>query len=539
MDARDADQPFDGRVPPPDFVGIETTRFCNLRCRMCLQWNDGTTVTGPHMPLDEFTTIARSIFPYVSRWQPTVSGEPTMSRGFEDMLALAEHFGVKAEMFSNGTLLSPAMIARLAPNLGALSISFDGATPDAFEAIREGADYEQVVANVRALVAYCRANLRADLQPMFALNCTLMERNIRELPDLVRLAKELGMDQLSCYHVFPVTDEMKRQSLVHHRELARACIDEALAVAEAIGLPLHVQALDQLTAATAMDRDTKRAFATVNGVVEGLERRAVLQDRPRPWPGLDARHPDYAGIVARRAAARQASSFPEPFAGDSSAAADPAGAATEPIWFCDFLWNKTYVTIGGDVRPCCVDGVPVVGNVLREPFERVWNNASYRAMRQRLVARQPVPACRGCMHVREERDPQVIARHLRGARAPRTDELPELPAALDPKRQRRQRSGAPPVLEWPALDGAREYVLEFSLDDFLSVLFTTDGTLGGPAIPAIRTNRYAVPVWAWRDAPVDRAITWRALACLPDGRREVARGVVAAETAAPAAPAAS
>ncbi|MFY9343472.1 MAG: hypothetical protein WAT39_13330 [Planctomycetota bacterium] len=69
-------------------------------------------------------------------------------------------------------------------------------------------------------------------------------------------------------------------------------------------------------------------------------------------------------------------------------------------------------------------------------------------------------------------------------------------------------------------------MLEFSLDDFGSILFATDGPLGGPAI---RVTRYQVPLWAWRDAPVDRTIQYRVLACLPAGRREVARGSVGPE----------
>ncbi|MCK5942767.1 MAG: SPASM domain-containing protein [Planctomycetes bacterium] len=518
------DAPFDGRVPPPDFAGIETTRFCNLRCRMCLQFNDGTTVAGPHMELHEFERIANSLFPYVSRWQPTVSGEPTMSQGFEQMLAIAERFGVKAEMFSNGTLLKQSMIEKLAPNLGSMSISFDGVSKETFEHIREGADYDQVIGNVQRLMQHCRETLPADLQPLFALNCTLMERNIRELPDLVRFAKRLGMGHLSCYHVFPVTDEMKRQSLVHHRELAIECLDEAFRVAEELDMPLQVQALDQLTAATANDFETKRSYAIKDGVVEGLELRSYAFDRGHRWPGANPDHPEHEQIRQRRAAARRSSGFPS----QPPPRERPAAGVPEPVWHCHFLWSKTYVAIGGDVRPCCVDGVPILGNAVEQPFEEIWNNENYRAMRQRLVAKDPAPACRGCMHVVEVRDAKEIDRLLLGRRAPRTGELPPMPAALDPASRRRQRSGKPPELTWPAVDGAQNYVLQFSLDEFGSILWATDGPMGG----AIRTNRYQVPVWAWRDAPVDRAISYRVLARLPDGEREVARGSVAAESVA-------
>jgi MoaA/NifB/PqqE/SkfB family radical SAM enzyme len=515
--------PFDGRVPPPQYANIETTKFCNLRCRMCIQFNDGTTVAGPHMPLDEFERIARSVFPYVERWQPSVSGEPTMSRGFEEMLDIAEQFGVKADVFTNGTLLGDAMIERLAPNIGSLTISFDGATKATFEAIREGADFDDVTGKIKRLVRYCRERLPPDRQPVFGLNCTLMERNIRELPDLVRLVKhELGLDHLSCYHVFPVTPEMRTQSLANHRDLARRCIDEAFRVAEQVRLPLRVEALDQLTAATALGSGRLRELATRDGVVEGLELRETLGELRRPWPATGARDPGAETVQRRRAAARAsaATRLPEPRAGA------PDAKDRGSIWWCDFLWNKTYVTVGGDVRPCCVFGVPITGNLLQKPFEEVWNNREHRVMRQRMVMKTPVPACRGCMHIKEIADPVEVDRLLQGKRVPTADEAEPLPATLDPRCEPRHRSGEPPVLEWPPVPDAREYVLEFSLDEFASILYSTKGPMGGPAV---RENRYAVPPWAWRDAPVDREIWYRVLAHLPTGPREVMRGSVGAE----------
>lgn len=516
----DASLPFDGRVPPPRFVNIETTKFCNLRCRMCVQFNDGTTVAGPHMEFAEFERIANEVFPLVDRWQPSVAGEPTMSRDFDRMLDLAGAFGVKAEMFSNGTLLNDRMIEKLAPNIGALTISFDGASKETFEFIREGAGYDDVLGRIERLIRYTRAHVSADLLPEFGLNCTLMERNIRELPDLVRLADRLMMGHVSCYHVFPVTPEMKRLSLVHHRDLARRCLDEAFAVARQLGISLRVEALDQITATTALNADEPRAWSSRDGVVEGLEAREFDACRRRPWPGLDPNAPDTPQVLARREAARSAASFPAQRRPDAQA------PDRGEIWWCEFLWEKTYVSIGGHVRPCCVMGMPALGNLHRESFAEIWNNENYRAMRQRLAMRQPVPACRGCMHIRTLRDPVAVDDKLRGMRVPQPAELPALPSALDPACQPRSRSGPPPTLEWPADPEATWYDVQFSLDDFASILFATSGPTGGPTV---RENRYPVPQWAWRDAPVDRAIHYRVIAKRPLGDVVAARGTVAAE----------
>jgi radical SAM protein with 4Fe4S-binding SPASM domain len=303
--------------------------------------------------------------------------------------------------------------------------------------------------------------------------------------------------------------------------VARKCIDAAFAVARELDFPLRVEALDQLTAATALGPGLTRQWSTKDGVVEGLEAREFFGSGRRSWPLLDARHPDFAGIQQRRAEAHARSSFPARQEGP----AEPVTAG-ESIWWCDFLWNRTYVTVGGDVRPCCVFGVPVTGNLLQQPFEQVWNNDAHRVMRQRMVAKKPVTACRGCMHIKKIDDPAEIGRLLQGRRVPRADEFEALPAVLDPRRQPRHRSGTPPVLEWEEVEGAREYVLEFSLDGFESILFSTKGPMGGPAV---REPRYAVPPWAWRDAPVDREIHWRVLARLPAEQREVLRGCLPAE----------
>jgi radical SAM protein with 4Fe4S-binding SPASM domain len=517
-----SDPPFDGRVPPPKFVNVETTRFCNLRCRMCVQFQDGTTVSGPHMGIEEFERVAGSVFPYVDRWQPSVSGEPLMSKDFLRMIAMAERFGVKAEIYTNGTLLNEAMVARLAPNLAAVTISFDGATKATFEDIREGAEFEQVLAGIRRLIDTCRRTLPADLQPQVGLACTVMERNVREVPQLVRLIAELGGDFLKVNHVFPVTEEMRQQSLARHPELARKCFDEAIEVAREVGMLFRVEALDHITAQTALQGD-ERAFAQVDGVVQGLEAREHVPHRMRPWPLLDERHPDYHGIRARRAEAAQKSGFP------SRRPRNPHAPDRGEMWWCEYLWEKAYVSIGGDVQPCCVMGTPVVGNLTRQTFEQIWNNDTYRAMRQRLAARKPAPVCRGCMHIRVANDPGVVDQHLGGRRLPSADELAPLTAVLDPAQQPPHRSGEPPVLTWPAVAGARDYVLQFSLDAFASILFTTDGPRGGPAI---RQNRFEVPRWAWRQAPVDREIHWRALARTADREVEAARGSVAAETSA-------
>src|SRR5262245_5608534 len=150
-DSRESPERFDGRVPPPVVASVETTMFCNLECPMCFQFLNGTTVSGPHMDLQLFEKIAREILPVIDVLQPSVSGEPLMSRGLDRMLELAAAHGVRLDYTTNGTLLTRAMIRRILPTLGQLFVSFDGATRETFERLRRGASFDQVVANIREL----------------------------------------------------------------------------------------------------------------------------------------------------------------------------------------------------------------------------------------------------------------------------------------------------------------------------------------------------------------------------------------------------
>lgn len=501
--------PFDGRVPAPDFACFETTRFCNLQCRMCIQFNEGYTVAGPHMGFEAFEQVAHTVFPFLDGWQPSFSGEPLMSRDFDKMVALAERYGVKAQIFTNGTLLDERMIEMLVPNLAALTISFDGASRETYESIRRGASYDQVRSNIAKLVTAVRQRPR-ETQPTLALNCVLMERTIRELPDVVRMASDLGLDMVTGNHVFPVTPEMKQESLAHHVNVASASITEALIVAQLRNITLRIESLDHITARTATGAGVRRAWSTRDGVVVGLEARSFEAVRRTAVSGERPVSKDESVHTPR-------TSFPPRRKPDSDR------RETESIWWCDLLWNRSYVHVGGNVRPCCIDSVPVMGNLAEAPFDEVWNNENYRALRQRLAAKSPAPACRGCMHIREIRDPVAIDEALQGAAIPTQVDLAPLPPVLQPTRERR-RSDPAPHLVWPEVPNATSYTVEFSLDHFESILFSTDADTGGPAI---RTPSYTVPTWAWNHAPVDREIQYRVLAHVGGKQREVSSGVLA------------
>jgi len=418
---------FDGRLPPPDAAAVETTRYCNLRCRMCIQFLDGTTVTGPHMDMADFERVAESVFPFVKHWQPSLSGEPLVSKGFLKMLEIAHAFGVKTDIVTNGTLLTDAMIEKLVPGLGRIAFSIDGSEKEVFESIREGANFEKTMERIKNLVNACKEHFSADECPAFGVRATIMERNIRDLPSLVDFAAtELDLDFVTAVHVFPASDDMKPQSLVHHVDLARSSIDEAFKRARKHKIKLELMALDQIMAATAAVEGSDRELAVKDGAIEGLETRVWSAKPLPPIPELSSRHSDYEAVVTRRAKAFEEAGFP-------SAVDTPVQEKNpDSIWWCDYLWNRTYIHIGGDVKPCCIYGAPTLGNIKDEDFRDIWNNNDYRAFRQKLVMKDPMPCCRGCASSQEITDPKLIHEFTQGLRIPNPEEVAPVSPGLNP-----------------------------------------------------------------------------------------------------------
>jgi len=78
----------------------------------------------------------------------------------------------------------------------------------------------------------------------------------------------------------------------------------------------------------------------------------------------------------------------------------PAG---QPWSACRRPWTLAYVTVSGNVLPCCIapwitghyDGI-ILGNLYRESLEEVWWGKRYADFRRDLQTAEPPEPCRGC-----------------------------------------------------------------------------------------------------------------------------------------------
>ncbi len=219
----------------PSKITLQTTDACNLDCPHCQIPRAQKTA---RMGREVLETVVRELFPTLIELHPTNLGEPFAWPLFRELCAEMEQHGVLLDLTTNGTLLDENRLEWIAPIARDVKVSFDGAKPETFERLRRGARFDSVCANVRALVV--RLGAVRTRRPQIALQMTIMRSNVHELPELVQLGAELGVDRVRAYHLFSFTEEMDCEAIVGEPALWQPAIDAAGAVGERLGVRVQL-----------------------------------------------------------------------------------------------------------------------------------------------------------------------------------------------------------------------------------------------------------------------------------------------------------
>jgi len=169
------------------------TERCNLRCRMCGdQWRADQQSSRQTLSLTEIEPIIQAAGRLRTMIISLTGGEPLLHPDIYAILDLIRAEGIAAHMCSNGTLLNEERVERLArTSLKSISVSIDSSLPAVHDQLRgrEGA-FQATVAGI-GLLRSAMPELRINI------NCTISKVNVKDIPEMVRLVKDLGCDKIS------------------------------------------------------------------------------------------------------------------------------------------------------------------------------------------------------------------------------------------------------------------------------------------------------------------------------------------------------
>src|SRR5919197_1205487 len=192
----------------PKVVVIEVTSRCNLMCQTCPHtYFQREPLTA--LSLQEFICIAEQ-FPQMRRALLHGIGEPLLNRELSEIIKYLKGRDVEVIINSNGTLLTPQWQEKLIESgLDQYRCSIDGAKDETYARIRGANLLPKLKRGLEGLVK-AKERLGAK-KPLISIWCVATRENLQELPDLLRLAAQLGVPEVYMQRLVYFAGEPEKQ----------------------------------------------------------------------------------------------------------------------------------------------------------------------------------------------------------------------------------------------------------------------------------------------------------------------------------------
>jgi len=188
----------------PRLVAWELTRKCNLNCVHCRAGSERGPYSG-ELETDKCIEILEQIQKVGEPIVILTGGEPLLREDIFDLAEAGTRMGLRMVMATNGTLLTPDIIARMkGSGIKRLSISIDGATADQHDAFRKvpGA-FDRAMEGIELLN-------QNGLE--FQINTTVSRHNVTELQKILNMAVKLGA---VAHHIFLLVPTGRAKDMVN------------------------------------------------------------------------------------------------------------------------------------------------------------------------------------------------------------------------------------------------------------------------------------------------------------------------------------
>ena len=219
----------------PRRLVLELTNACNLNCVMC--GRNAANFKPTVFDMDNF----RSLEPIMDIAEEVTLmgwGEPTIHPNFIEMLEIINRHSARKYFCSNGMNLKKIKNAIFDYNVDVFAISLDGATDETNSRIRRGSNINEITEDLKDIVRIKKE--RGLKYPWINFVFCAMNSNLHELPDLVRLAAEIGIEEVKVVYLTVFEEELLSESLWGHKDRVREVFEEAITVSEELGIALKL-----------------------------------------------------------------------------------------------------------------------------------------------------------------------------------------------------------------------------------------------------------------------------------------------------------
>jgi radical SAM protein with 4Fe4S-binding SPASM domain len=179
----------------PMTVSVEPTTACNLRCPECPSGLRAFSRPTGNLKEDFFRNTIDALHSHLIYLIFYFQGEPYINPRFLEMVKYARQKGIYTITSTNGHFLSDENARKtIESGLGRLIISVDGTTQQVYESYRKEGTLETVLQGARNIVRWKR-QLKSKT-PHVVFQFLVVRPNEHQIPEIYRLAKEIGVDEV-------------------------------------------------------------------------------------------------------------------------------------------------------------------------------------------------------------------------------------------------------------------------------------------------------------------------------------------------------
>ena len=219
----------------PRRLVFELTNACNLNCVMC--GRNAADFKPTVFDMDVFRSF-EPLMDVVEEVTLMGWGEPTIHPNFIEMLEIVNRHDARKYFCTNGMNLGKIKDAIFDYNVDVFAVSLDGATDETNSRIRRGSKIDVITENLKEIVRIKKE--RGLKYPWINFVFCAMRSNLHELPDLIRLAAEIGIEEVKVVYLTVFGEDLMNESLWGHEDEIRNVFEEATEIGENLGIALKL-----------------------------------------------------------------------------------------------------------------------------------------------------------------------------------------------------------------------------------------------------------------------------------------------------------
>jgi MoaA/NifB/PqqE/SkfB family radical SAM enzyme len=338
----------------PFHVEMHPADRCNIDCFFC---STAALRGTDEIPMPRFVELLAELREHGTRsLRLSGGGEPLFHRNIKPFLAAIAEAGIPIEnLTTNAVLLRDEVAELLAASCDQVTVSLNTADAESYGEMMQTnpRNFQRVVDNVSALVA--RRRQRRARTPRVNLQFLVWKGNYRTLPEMYRLARQIGADTILFNGL---------SSLPAERRMSAAETDEMMELYEEL---VRGDEYRRISVINSFEQDLSARVAAMNGRLAAqrgsLPRRAarfLLRD--------DFTLAERVGHLRQQIRRRRT-----------------ARAVGDAETYCTIGWHSMVIRTTGAVAPCCILQGKQLGNVYRQSVGAVWYGEAYQQFRRELA----------------------------------------------------------------------------------------------------------------------------------------------------------